>query len=69
MCTVPKIKEMPKTPQSPPPPEETADVFSSIKDEEDKLLSNKKKKGMSILKTQNNSPLKIPLNNSLNIPK
>lgn len=60
MCSVPKIKDMPKTPASPPPPEKTADEFSTIKEEEDKIYANKKRKGMSALKTQSISPLTIP---------
>ncbi len=69
MCSVPKVKDMPKTPEAPPPPEETADVFSSLKDDEDKINVNKKKKGVSALRTQQNSPLKIPSSTGLNIPK
>ncbi len=68
MCSVPKVKDMPKSPEAPPPPEETADVFSTLKDDEDKVNVNKKKKGVSLLKTQKTSPLKIPTT-GLNIPK
>lgn len=52
--------KLPTAPPAPPPPEETAELFKTAKEDENKQQIARKKRGTSALKIQDKSPLAIP---------